>query len=156
MVFAVAQVVVAVRRDDDVLDARHMVAQILDLGAELLRQAVARRVRDVDDRRARLDGRLDHPRQILVLRASGVLRVELHVVHELPRVLDRRHAALDDLLARRVELVLDVEVRRADARVDALALRVLQRVRSHVDVLHHRSRQRTYRRPRHRLRNLLD
>src|SRR3712207_6908457 len=50
--------------------------------------------------------------------ARRVHRRELDVLAERPRVRDRRARLPLDVLARRLELVLDVDVRRGDERVD--------------------------------------
>ena len=54
------QVVVAVRRDDDVVRARHVLAGCRDQPAELRRRGVADGVRDVQRRRAGLDRDREH------------------------------------------------------------------------------------------------
>ena len=69
----------AVHGDRDVLDARHVLPDAPDERAELLGIGVAGRVRDVDDRGAGLDDRLDHAVEERRLGAAGVLGVELDV-----------------------------------------------------------------------------
>ena len=133
-----------------------MVHQILDLGAILGRQAVARGVGDVDHGGAGLDHGLDHLGQELVVRTAGILGVEFHVLDELPGILHGAHGPLQDLLTRGVELVADVRVGGADAGVDALVLGVLERLHGSVDILLHRPGEGAHGRPGHGLGDLHD
>ena len=75
------------------------------------------------------------------VRARAVLGGELDVLGVLARLRDRRaHLALD-VLARGLQLALDVDVARGDERVDARALGVAHRVPGRLDVLLARARQ---------------
>ena len=151
-----AQVVVAVGREDAPSGGEgvHVLVEILDLLAVLIGGAETGRVGDVAHGGAGLGHGLDHAGQILVVGASGVFGVELHVLHILLGVLHGSHGPLDDLLGGRVELVADVALAGADAGVDALVLGILQRLGGHVDVFLHGARQGAYRGPRHGLRDL--
>ena len=131
-----------------------MLLQILDLLVVLLRQAVARRVGDVHHRGTRLDHGLHHLRQILVVGTSGILAVKLHVIYKPFGVLRSRHGALQNLLAGRVKLIQYMLVARADTRMYALVLGILQGLEGHVDIALHGSGQCTNHRPRHGFRNL--
>ena len=148
------EVVVAVGGDDGLVDSVHVLHQVLDLGAELLRQAIARRVGDVHHSRARLDHRLHHAGEELVVGTAGVLRIEFNVLDVLLRVLDGADGPFQDLFPGGIELVADVRVGGADPGVDPAPLGVLQRLRGHVDVLFHGPRQRADRGPGHRLGDL--
>ena len=131
-----------------------MLHQVLDLGAELFRQAVTRRVGDVHDGCARLDDGFHHAGEELIVGAAGVLRVELHVLDVLLRVLDGTDGPLHHLFPGGIELIPDMRVGGADPGVDPAPLGVLQRLRGHVDVLLHGPRQGADRRPGHRLGDL--
>ncbi len=135
------QVVVAVHRDDGVLDAVHVLPKPGDQRAEAIRVGVAGRVRDVDHRRTRSDDLLDHPVQEHRLGASGILGVELDVFHEGPRELHGRDRTLDGLVATDAQLVAQVTLAHADAGVDSRPLRRLERVGSGLDVLRDGARQ---------------
>ena len=107
---------------DGLVHSVDMLHQVLDLCTVLLRQAVACRVRKVDDGRTGLDDGLDPPCEVLVVGPSGVLGVELDVLNVLLGVLDGPDGALEDVLPVGVELVLDVGVGCSDSCVDSLAL----------------------------------
>ena len=131
-----------------------MLHQVLDLGAEFLRQAIARGVGDIDDGRTGLDDGLDDFRQVFIVRTACVLGIELHVLHVLLRILDGADGPFQDLLPRGIELVADVGIGSADAGMDPAPLGVLQRFGRQVDVLFHGTRQGAHRGPGHRLGNL--
>lgn len=140
-----AQVVVAVHRHGDIVDAGHVVHEVLDARAEVLRQRVARGVRDVHHRGPRLDDRLDDPREEREIRPARVLGVELHVFHVLLGVADRHGTgSFDALVLGDAQLVAHVRGRHADAGVDAGTLRELQRIGRRVDVLVHGAGQRAH------------
>ena len=128
------EVVVAVDRQPHVAQAGDEPVELLEVADVLLRGRVADRVGDVDDvgalgdrDRADLGGELD-------VGAGRVHRRELDVVAVRLR---QRHRGLGlalDVVSRRLELVLDVDVRGRDERVDPRARRVLDRAPGGVDV----------------------
>src|SRR5581483_4786658 len=130
-----AQIVVTVDADDGSVYVRHMLHDIADQRAVLFGRRVASRVRDIDDGRARLDDLLDDPAEIVPVCAARILQEVLHIVHKLAGVLDRLDTALHRLLAGQLQLVLQVAVGDAEARVDARAHGVFQRLARHFDVL---------------------
>ena len=119
-----AEVVVAVRRDDDVLQARDQAVQAGEVGHVLVGCRVADRVGDVDRRRPLLDRGGTDLGRVLELRARGVHRRELDVLDERAGVRDGRARLRQHVLAGRAELVHDVDVRRRDERVDPRSLGV--------------------------------
>ena len=142
------QIIMTMGRDDGTIDTVDMLLQILDLLEILLWQTVACRIRDVHHRSTSLDHSLYHLGEIRIVRATSILTVELHIVDEALGILRGCYRALENLLAGRVELVLDVLVAGTNTRVDALVLGILQRVECHIDILLHCTRQRTDHRPR--------
>ena len=78
---------------------------------------------------------LDHALQELLVRATGVLGVELHVLDVLLGVLHAVDGALDALVLGHVELLAQVLRRDTQASVDARALGGLQGFGRAVDVL---------------------
>ena len=113
------------RRNDARVDAVHMFFQITNLVVILLWQTIARRIWNIYDRSTSLDDCFDYLCQIFVIRPTCILAIELHVVHETLGILRGSNSQLQNMFARRVELVLDVLVTRADTRVDALVLSIL-------------------------------
>ena len=146
-----AQIVMAMGTDDGLVNIFHMIHQELDFLAELQGETVARRVRNVHYRGTSPDHRLYHLRQIFVVRAACILGIELHVIDKLSSILNRPHSSLDNVLAVAVELILDVPVAGADARMYTLTLSILQGIHCHVDILLHRTRKGADGGPRHRL-----
>ena len=134
----------AVHRHGDVVDAGHVVHEVLDARAEVLRQRVARGVRDVHHCGPRLDDRLDDPCEEREIRPARVLGVELHVFHVLLGVADGMHRSFDALVLGDAQLVAHVRGGHADAGVDAGTLRELQRIGRRVDVLVHGAGQRAH------------
>ncbi len=118
-----AEVVVAVHRQRDRLDAAHVAAQVREGLVELLRRRVADGVRHVDRRRAGIDGGLHDLGEEIELRARGVLRRELDVVAEgtrmphafRPRGARSRSRAILSLCSRWIALVARKTCRRGFA-----------------------------------------
>jgi hypothetical protein len=107
------------------VDGQHDVAQIRDrlvqTGQEigvLQRHRVANRVGDVDRRRALVDRGLAHLGGEFELGAGRVHRRELDVIDVLLGVRDGGAGLPEHVLARALELVLDVDVRGRDEYVD--------------------------------------
>ena len=123
--------------DDCLVDVVDMLFQIFDLCTIFVRQTVTCCIRDVDDRGTRFDDCLNDTRQILVVRASGILRVELDILNILLRVCHGTDGTLEDVLAVAVALVLYMIVARSQPRVDALVLGILQCLGRTVDILLH-------------------
>ena len=136
-----AQVVVAMHRHGDVLDAANVLHEVPDATAELVGQAVTGGIGDVHDGCAGVDNGLDNLRQERIVGTTGVLGIELDVLDIAFRMLDGGHRTLDALVLGDAELVAQVARAHAEARVDAGALGVLERVGRRVDVLLHRARE---------------
>lgn len=76
-----AEVVVTVNRHGDVLNAAHVLIRYAIRRPNSAGKRVPRGVRNVDDGRARIDDALDDLHEEIVVGATGVLGVKLHVVH---------------------------------------------------------------------------
>ena len=105
-----------------------------DQVAELLRDGIAHRVRDVDRCRACGDDRFDHLAEILPIAPGRVHRGELHIPRVAAGMGDRRDGLFEDLGARLPELVFKVDVRRRDEGVDPGRGRPGDRLPGAVDV----------------------
>ncbi len=116
------EVVVAVDREHDVVQARYELVEARQEARVLVRHRVADRVRDVDRGRALRDRGDQHLGGELDVGAGGVHRRELDVVDERLGVRDRGAGLAEHVGAGRLQLVLDVDVRRRDEGVDARAL----------------------------------
>ena len=131
-----------------------MLHQVLDLLIILLRQTVARGVRDIYHCGPGLDHSLHHLGEVFIVRASGILAIKLHIVHKPLGVLCGGDGLFEDMLTVGVKLIQDMLVAGADTRMDTLVLGILQGLEGHVDVVLHSACQCTNHRPCHRLRNL--
>ena len=114
-----AQVVVAVDRDDRLVDVGHAVEQVVDDRGEDLGRGVADGVGNVDRAGPVLDGGLDHLAQKVALGAAGVLGRELHVAALAARQLHRLRDHGQDLALRAAQLLFAVNGRGAEEGVDA-------------------------------------
>ena len=149
-----AQVVVAVGRDDRLVDVGYVVDQVFDLRAVFVGQAVARGVGDVDHRSPGRNGGFDHAGEVCRIGTSGVFGVELHVLDIAFGVFHGFDGLFEDFLGRRAQFVVNVLGRNAYTRVDALVPGQSQGIGGDVDVFFHGAGQRTNRRGRNGLRNL--
>ena len=149
-----AQVVVAVGRDDRLVDVGDVVDQVFYLRTVFVRQAVSRRVGDVDYRGPGRNGGLDHAGEVLRFGTPGVLGVELHVLDVAFGVLHRLDGLFEYLLGRRAQFIVNVLGRYPDPRMDAFMPGQSQGIGGDVDVFFYGAGQRTNRRGRNGLRNL--
>ena len=130
-----------VHSQHDVLDATHVVGNHLDQRAVLVGQAVARGVGHVDDGGAGLHGRLSHLHEEVHVGTTGILGIELDVVHQAARVCNRLGRTRKHFVFAHVQLVLHVRGRDTDAGDDAWARRRLEGLSRRVDVRVNRTRE---------------
>ena len=121
------EVVVAMRAPDDVVGARDVLAHVREHPAVLLGNRVAGGVGQVDDGGAGANHLGAHLNHEVPIAARRVLARELDVVEMLLRVRDRPGRRVEDVLARHVELVLQMDVGGRDEDVDARMLRLVDR-----------------------------
>ena len=145
-----AEVVVAGDGDVDVLDALDVFTQVGDEVIHLLRRGVADGVGHIQRRRARGDGSGVAMGQKCPVGAGGVLGGKLDVIAIALGVGDHLADAVDDLLARHLELVLHVDVARRKEDMDAGVVRFLHGVPRRVDIALGAARERGDRAVRHR------
>ena len=122
-----AEIVVAVRAEDDLVGVRDALADAAEEVQHFVRRRVADGIGQIDRRRADLDDRLDDAAEEVEVASRGVLGRELHVEGVLARVADRVHRRLEALLAGHAQLRLQVQIRGRDERVDAALRRRLDR-----------------------------
>ena len=133
-------------REERLLAAARLGDHAANQLAELVRQAVAGGVRDVDDVGAGGDHGLHRLDQVIGVGPARVLRRVLDLVAQEPRVLDHLRAPLQDLLAGHAQLAVDVHVGDRQHDVDLRVLGILDRAPDGVDVFAHGARQRRHRR----------
>ena len=129
-----AEVVVAVHRQRHVAQAGDELVHPRQERRVLLRHRVADRVGEIDRRGALVDGDLHDVGRELHVGAGAVHRRELDVLAQRARLGDRCPGQALDVLARGLQLVLDVDVRGRDERVDARPSGILDRLPRTVDV----------------------
>ena len=112
--------------DDGLVDAIDMLHEIFDFRAILFRQAVSRRVRDIDHCCPRFDDCLDDPCEVFIVGASCILGIKLHILHIFLGITHCCHGALYDFLSVGVEFINDMWVAGTDAGMNAFMLRILQ------------------------------
>ncbi len=134
-----AQVVVAMHGNGGLVDVLDVFHQELDATTELIGQRITGGVGNVHDGSASLDDGLNDLGQELVVRTTSIFAVKLHVVDVLLCILGSSDGALDDLLGRGAELVVDMAMGNADAGVDARALALCQGAGRGIDVLLYRT-----------------
>ena len=148
------EVVVAVHREHDLVDAlhvrRHGLEHVLDVGGV----CVAHGVGEVDRLRPGIDRDLHGLAQEVELRAGRVLAAELDVLDLPARARDRVVDAAECLVPVDLELALEVQVRGGEEGVDARVRRVLERLGRPVHVGAGRTRQARDDRPLDRLGDL--
>ena len=86
----------------------HMLIEVLDFLMIFVWHTETRCIRDVTNRRTSLGHRINHTCQILIVCATSILCIELHVLHVLLGILYCSHSTFDDFFWSRIELVLDV------------------------------------------------
>ena len=136
-----AEVVVAVHRERGRAQIGHQPVELREHRVVLARHRVADRVGHIDRRGALVERDLDHLGHVLDVRARAVLRRELDVVGVLARLRDRRADLPLDVLARGLQLVLDVHVAGGEEGVNPRPLGVPDRLPGGLDVLLGRARQ---------------
>ena len=132
------------------LDALDVFTQVGDEVIHLLRRGVADGVGHIQRRRARGDGSGVAMGQKCPVGAGGVLGGKLDVIAIALGVGDHLTDAVDDLLARHLELVLHVDVARRKEDVDAGVVGLLHGVPRRVDIALGAARERGDRAVRHR------
>ena len=135
------QIVMAMDGEDRLVRVRNALAQLPDGPAELIRQAVADRVRNIQRRGAGVDNRFENPAQKILFGTPGVLRGKLDIVRILPGALDRLDRVFDDLLRRHAEFQLHVDRRRGDERMNSRSRGIPERLARTIDILVQRPRQ---------------
>ena len=130
-----AQIVVAVRAQRDAFRAVQGLDHAAEHGRVFLGYGVADSVRQIDDGRARLHGGADGLAQEIDVGAAGVFGGKFNFRAALARIAHVRGDGFERLLARHAQLVVQVQVRRRQKRVQARMLRFREAFEGHVDVL---------------------
>ena len=140
-----AQIIMRMHGDGNVLDAVNTLAQVLDARAKIPGHVISRGIGNVDDGRACLHRCLDDTDKELLIGATGVLGIELDIVHKVTGVLHGMNRTLDSLILGEMQLVAQMRGRNAQTGMDARVLGALKGLGSHLNVFIDSARQATNR-----------
>ncbi len=129
------QIIVAVDRDDRLVDVGYPVEQGVDDAGELGRYRVAHGIRDIDGAGPRLDGGLHHAAEVIDGGAARILAGELHIIGVAQGVLDGADPHLQHILEALFQLALHMDGGGGDKGMDAKRLGDPQGFASGVDIL---------------------
>ena len=121
-----SQVVVAVGRQNGLVDAVYVINQIFDLGSVFFRKAIPRSIRNIHHRSSSLDNGFHYPGQVFIVRTAGILRIKLYILYVPACILHCCHCPFDDFLTCRIEFISDMRIRCTDTGMDTLALGIFQ------------------------------
>ena len=112
-----------------------MLIEVLYLLIVFVRKTEARSVWNVADGSTGLCYCVDDSCKVFIVRTACILSIELYVLNEFLRILHGCYGTLNDFLTVRVELVLDMRVRSADASMYALVLCIFKGLYGTVNIL---------------------
>ncbi len=93
------QVIVAMAGDHRLVDIRHVVDQVGDLFAILVRQAITGSIRDIDRCSTGSDDGFHYPGQVFIVGPACIFGIELHIICKVAGPFYGLGSALQDLLA---------------------------------------------------------
>ena len=129
-----AEVVVAMSRDHDVFDSRNALSKHSDDFGAFVGSRVADGIGDVDCSRPGLDSSLHSAAKEIVLSSRAVFRRPLDVVGVLSSARDGCDDSIDHRVGIHFQLVLHMDRRSGDERVNSWSLGAFKRFGSSVDV----------------------
>jgi hypothetical protein len=144
---AQSQIVVAMSAEDRLADIGHVFSQVLEDVPILSRDRVSHRIRNIDRRRAGLNGPLDNLAEEIELRSRRVFRRKFDVRTVIHRSFHHFDRLTDDLFLRHFQLVLPVNGTCREEHVDSRFFGPFQCRPGAIDVLFETPRQCTYHRP---------
>ena len=148
-----AKVVVAMDGDHRLRTIWHLLANAANEPPEFLWHRIADRIGNIDRPGSCGNHRLDHFIEIGGIGTAGIHGRELHIVHVAPRPLHHFDRALLRLVARHSELMLQMDIRGREKRMDTDLGRPLQGLPGSIDILRPRPSQAANRRSLDLLRN---
>ena len=132
-----SQIVMAMDRNDRLVDIRNVVAQVSHHAAIFIGSSVTNGVRHIDRTGAMLDGGFYHPRQILPLGTRSVLGGKFHVIRKSAGQLDGVRGDGQGLFPCLAEQMLQMDVRGGNENMDASPFGRLDRLAAGFDVFFH-------------------
>ena len=129
-----AQVIVAMSRNNGIMNTVDMFHQISYLRAILIRQAIPRCIGNIHHSRTCLDNSFYHPCQIFIIRSACIFGIELYIIHILTCILYGSHCTLYYFLAIGIKFIFNVRVRCTDTSMDTFMLGKLQSLCRHINI----------------------
>ena len=129
-----AQVIVAMSRNNGIMNTVDMFHQISYLRAILIRQAIPRCIGNIHHSSTCLDNSFYHPCQIFIIRSACIFGIELYIIHILTCILYGSHCTLYNFFAIGIEFILNVRVRCTDTSMNAFMLGKLQSLCRHINI----------------------
>src|SRR5450432_4678223 len=79
------EIVMAMTGYNGFIYVRYMIYEPCDLFSVLMREAVARRIRNIHNRGAGLNNRFDYTCQVGIFSTSGIFSIKLYISYQVPR-----------------------------------------------------------------------
>ena len=128
------EIIMAVDRNNRLIDIFHMLFEIADKSTVLRRLAVSHGIRNIDGRGTGIDNRLHHLCQKRRLAAGRILRRELHILRQGCGIPDTGNRHLQNLFRRFAELVFHVNRTCRKEHMDSRVRRIRQCLPGTVDI----------------------
>ena len=148
------QIVVAMSRDNCIINTVYMVNQVFNLGTIFRRQTVTGRIRNVHHRSTGFNNSFYHTCQIFIIRTACIFCIKFHIIHKTTRIFYSSYRTFDNFFTVRIEFVFDMRIRSSDTCMNPFVLSKLQCVYSYINIFLNSTGQGTNSRPGHRFRNL--
>ena len=115
------QIVMAVNRNHGLINVGHTIVDVFDLFAVLTRQAIARRIGNIDNRCPGLNNGFGQATQEIKVGATGIFGVKFNIINIIPGVFDRIDGLLQNGFTVTVELITNMNIRRTNTCMNPTA-----------------------------------
>src|SRR6059036_103236 len=132
-----SQIVVAVRADRDAIGILQALPQCTNELSIFRRRLITNRIRHVDNRRARINHRIEDRTHVIDFRAAGILGRKFDLVAHLARALDSLDGDIESFTTTLVQLVLQVNIACRQKCMNARMRGALQRLPAAIDIRGH-------------------
>src|SRR5437870_13327864 len=129
-----SQIVVAVRADRDTIGILQALPQRTNELSVFRRRLITDGIRHVDNRRARINHRIEDRTQVIDFRAAGILGRKFDLVAHLARALDSLDGNIESFTTTLVQLVLQVNIACRQKCMNARMRGALQRLPAAIDI----------------------
>ncbi len=129
-----AQVIVAMSRNNGIMNTVDMFHQIFYFRAILTRQAISRCIGNIYHSGTRLDNSFYHTGQIFIVRPACIFCIELHIIHIFTCILYGSHCTLYNFFTIGIEFIFNVRVRCTNPSMDTFTLGKLQSLCRYINI----------------------